>query len=67
MSPWKLLMKVRRKTRQTKARSRGDIFLVQRRKNSRFIMELPLDYRIEREGRYGGITANVSIEGYEID
>jgi hypothetical protein len=67
MSPWKLLMKVRRKTRQTKARSREDIFLVQRRKNPRFIMELPLDYRIEREGRYGGITANASIEGYEID
>jgi len=26
-------------------------------------MELPLDYRIEREDRFGGITANASIGG----
>jgi len=60
-------MKVRRKTRQTKARSREGIFIVERRKNPRFILELPLNYGIEREDRYGGITANASIGRYEID
>ncbi len=30
------------------------------------VCKLPLDYRIEREDRYGGITANASIDGYEI-
>ena len=63
MSPRKPLTKVRRKTRQTKARSREGIFIVERRKHPRFNIELPLDYRIEREDRYGGITTNASIGG----
>ena len=63
MSPQKPLKKVRRKTGQTKARSQGGIFIVERRKHPRLSMELPLDYRIEREDRFGGITANASIGG----
>ena len=63
MSPQKPLKKVRRKTGQTKARSQEGIFIVERRKHPRFSMELPLDYRIEREDRFGGITANASIGG----
>jgi len=63
MSPQKLLTKVRRKMRHTKARSEEGIFIVERRKHPRFSMELPLDYRIEREDRYGGITANASVGG----
>lgn len=63
MSPQKPLKKARRKTGQTKARSQEGIFIVERRKHPRFSMELPLDYRIEREDRFGGITANASIGG----
>ena len=63
MSPQKPLKKVRRKTGQTKARSQEGIFIVERRKHPRLSMELPLDYRIEREDRFGGITTNASIGG----
>ena len=63
MTPQKPLKKVRRKTGQTKARSQEGIFIVERRKHPRLSMELPLDYRIEREDRFGGITANASIGG----
>jgi c-di-GMP-binding flagellar brake protein YcgR len=63
MSPQKPIKKVIRKTGQTKARSQEGIFIVERRKHPRFSMELPLDYRIEREDRFGGITANASIGG----
>jgi c-di-GMP-binding flagellar brake protein YcgR len=63
MSPQKPLKEVRRKTRQAKAKPQEGIFIVERRKHPRFSMELPLDYRIEREDRFGGITANASIGG----
>ena len=63
MTPQKPLKKVRRKTGQTKARSQEGIFIVERRKHPRLSMELPLDYRIEREDRFGGITTNASIGG----
>ena len=63
MNPQKPLKKVRRKTGQAKARSQEGIFIVERRKHPRFSMELPLDYRIEREDRFGGITTNASIGG----
>jgi c-di-GMP-binding flagellar brake protein YcgR len=63
MSPRKLLTKVRRKKRQKKGKSQEGIFIVERRKHPRLSMELPLDYRIEREDRYGGITANASVGG----
>src|SRR5512139_1727522 len=63
MSPQKLHRKVKRKTGQTKTRAREGIFIVERRKHPRFDMELPLDYRIEREDRSGGITANAGIGG----
>ena len=120
MSPWKSLTKVRRKTRQTKGRSREGIF-IKKFQNSpplpwrervrvrggdliitatlilphqgggKYFRELdapqlccgvlhccqkkifeslwtyPWNYRIEREDRYGGITANASIGRYEID
>jgi hypothetical protein len=36
MNPWKSLMKVIRKTRQTKAKSREGIFIVEKRKDTRF-------------------------------
>jgi len=63
MSPRTPLTKVRRKMRKTKAMSREGIVIVERRKHPRFNIELPLDYRIEREDRYGGITAYASIDG----
>jgi c-di-GMP-binding flagellar brake protein YcgR len=63
MSPREPLKKGRRKTGQSKARSQEGIFIVERRKHPRFSIELPLDYRIEREDRFGGITANASIGG----
>ena len=63
MSPQKLLKKVRRKTGQKKARSQEGIFIVERRKHPRLSMELPLDYRIERKDRFGGVTTNASRGG----
>ncbi len=63
MSPRKSLTTLRRKTRQTKAKSPKGIFIVERRKQPRFSMELPLDYCIERKDRSGGVTANASRGG----
>jgi len=63
MSPQENLTTVRRKTRQTKTESKKGIFIVERRRQPRFSMELPLDYCIEREDRYGGVAANASKGG----
>ena len=67
MSPQRSIMRslnmLRRKTRQSKAKSKKGIFIVERRKQPRFSMELPLDYCIERKDRFGGVTANVSRGG----
>ena len=63
MSPRRSLTTLRKKTRQTKAKSPKGIFIVERRKQPRFSMELPLDYRIERKDRFGGVTANASRGG----
>ena len=63
MSPRRSLTTLRKKTRQTKAKSPKGIFIVERRKQPRFSMELPLDYCIERKDRFGGVTANASRGG----
>ena len=63
MSPRRSLTTLRKKTRQTKAKSKKGIFIVERRKQPRFSMELPLDYCIERKDRIGGVTANASRGG----
>jgi c-di-GMP-binding flagellar brake protein YcgR len=54
---------LRRKTGQTKTKSEKGIFIVERRKEPRLSMELPLDYCIERKDRFGGVTANISRGG----
>jgi c-di-GMP-binding flagellar brake protein YcgR len=63
MSPRKHLKTVRRKTRQTKPKSKEGIFIVERRKNPRFSIELPLDYSVESVDRSGGVAANASKGG----
>jgi len=63
MSPRRSLTTLRKKTRQTKAKSPKGIFIVERRKQPRFSMELPLDYCIERKDHIGGVTANASRGG----
>lgn len=63
MSPRKYLTTVRRKSGKTKPKSKEGIVIVERRKNPRFSVELPLDYSIESEDRCGGIAANASKEG----
>jgi hypothetical protein len=64
MSPQRSIMRslttLKRKTRRLKAKSKKGIFIVERRKQPRFKMELPLDYCIERKDRFGGVTANAS-------
>jgi c-di-GMP-binding flagellar brake protein YcgR len=63
MSPRKYLTTVRRKSRQTKPKSKEGIFIVERRKNPRFSIELPLDYSVESVDRSGGVAANASKGG----
>jgi len=63
MGPRRNFTTLRRKTRQTRAKSKKGIFIVERRKQPRFSLELPLDYRIERKDRFGGVTANASRGG----
>ena len=63
MSPRKFTTTVRRKGKQTKPKSKEGIFIVERRKHPRFSVDLPLDYRIEREDRYGGVAVNASKGG----
>ena len=63
MSDGKHLTTVRRKTGQSKPRSREGIFIVERRKNPRFSLELPMDYSIESVDRHGGVAANASKGG----
>jgi c-di-GMP-binding flagellar brake protein YcgR len=63
MSPRRSLTALRKKKRQTKAKFPKGIFIVERRKQPRFSLELPLDYRIERKDRFGGVTTNASRGG----
>src|SRR5512139_1615253 len=63
MSPGKHLTAMRGKTRQSKPRSREGIFIVERRRDPRFSLELPMDYSIESVDRYGGVAANASKGG----
>ena len=63
MSPGKHLTTVRRKARQSKPTSGEGIFIVNRRKDPRVSLELPMDYSIESVDRYGGVAANASKGG----
>jgi len=63
MSPVKQLRNVRAKARQSKAKSKEGIFIVERRRDPRFSLELPMDYSIESVDRYGGVAANASKGG----
>ena len=63
MSPRKHSTMVRRKKGEVRSKSKGGIFIVERRKHPRFTIELPLDYAIESVDRHGGIAANASKSG----
>ncbi len=63
MSVGKNVTEVRTRKRQSKPRSKEGIFIVERRKDPRFILELPMDYSIESVDRYGGVAANASKGG----
>jgi c-di-GMP-binding flagellar brake protein YcgR len=63
MSPSKKSTMARRRKGEIKPKSRGGIFIVERRKHPRFSLELPLDYAIESTDRHGGIAANASKGG----
>jgi c-di-GMP-binding flagellar brake protein YcgR len=64
MGPRKYLTTVRRKSRQTKPKSKEGIFIVERRKNPRFSIELPLDYSlVDSEETHGGLIADISEGG----
>ncbi len=63
MSPRKNVTAVKKKTRQSKPKPREGIFIVERRRDPRFILELPMDYSIESVDRYGGVAANASKGG----
>ncbi len=63
MRPRKFTTTVRREKRQPGPKSKEGIFIVERRKDPRFSVELPLDYSVEREDRYGGVAANASKGG----
>jgi len=63
MSPGKHVTTMTRKTRQCKPKSKEGIFLVERRRDPRFTLELPMDYSIESVDRYGGVAANASKGG----
>ena len=63
MGPRRNLTTLRRKKRQTQAKSKKGIFIVERRKQPRFSLELPLDYCIERKDRFGGVATNASRGG----
>ena len=63
MSPRKYLTTVGRKSRQTKPKSKEGIFIVEKRKNPRFSIGLPLDYSVESVDHSGGIAANASKGG----
>lgn len=49
---------------QNSSQPKKDLFPHERRKHSRFVVELPLDYsRIDSEDNYGGVIANASEGG----
>ncbi|MGZ3524340.1 MAG: PilZ domain-containing protein [Thermodesulfobacteriota bacterium] len=63
MSPVKHPRNVRANARRSKAKSKEGIFIVERRRDPRFTLELPMDYSIESVDRYGGVAANASKGG----
>jgi len=63
MSPEKYLTTVATKRRRGKSQSPKGIFIVERRKQPRLGVELPLDYLIENTERHGGVAANASKSG----
>jgi len=63
MSPENYLTTVVTKRRRGKSQSPKGIFIVERRKQPRLGVELPLDYFIENTERHGGVAANASKSG----
>ncbi len=63
MSPGKYLTTAKRKAKQSNSKSKEGIFIVERRKDRRFTLELPMDYSVESVDRYGGVAANASKGG----
>ena len=63
MSPGKHFTTAGRKAKPSKLKSKEGIFIVERRKDARFTLELPMDYSIESVDRYGGVAANASKGG----
>jgi len=64
MSPRKYLTTVRRKKGKRKTESKEGIFVVERRKNPRISVELPLDYSlVDTQENFGGIATNMSEGG----
>jgi c-di-GMP-binding flagellar brake protein YcgR len=63
MSPVRHPKKFRINAKQSKAKSKEGIFIVERRKGPRFTLELPMDYSIESVDRHGGVAANGSKGG----
>jgi len=53
----------RKKPRQIKGKSSQGLFIMERRKDPRLTLELPMDYSIESVDRYGGVAANASKGG----
>jgi c-di-GMP-binding flagellar brake protein YcgR len=63
MSPTTRANNFGKKSTQPKGKSRQGIFIMERRKNPRFALELPMDYSIDSVDRYGGVAANASKGG----
>lgn len=63
MSPGKRTKDIGKKSKQPKGKSRQGIFIMERRKDPRLALELPMDYSIESVDRYGGVAANASKGG----
>ena len=64
MIPQKSMTTVRSKRRRGELRPREGIFVIERRRDPRVIVELPFDYsRVDGEEKYGGFATNASEGG----
>lgn len=63
MSPRESHRIISKKMKQSHIRSKKGIFIVERRRQPRFKIELPIDYRIESKDRFGGVAVNASKGG----
>ncbi len=57
------LTTIRKKREKGISQSKKGIFIVERRKQPRFRVDLPLGYSLENVERHGGVAANVSKSG----